>query len=198
MASEDARQNWEDVREVAQLIRTILLCYPEAINRRKRIDGNYIKGIHLHAMKGLIFNAIDVGGPGEYRRCNVRVGRYYPPHYLSIGEQMHRLCKFLKKVQDGVNNHVSPIIHAAITHYWFEKIHPFADGNGRTGRVLMNLILLWHGYPPCIIEVEKRWSYYDSLGTDRDITELVVLMLDMLDKTRADKRKDKDIKGLLP
>ena len=49
-----------------------------------------------------------------------------------------------------------PIEHAARAHAGFEAVHPFLDGNGRTGRLLMNWMLLRAGYPPAIILVEER------------------------------------------
>lgn len=52
---------------------------------------------------------------------------------------------------------------AAIAHYKFVYIHPFIDGNGRTGRLLMNLLLMQAGFPPVIIRVEDRPAYYEAL-----------------------------------
>lgn len=58
---------------------------------------------------------------------------------------------------------VHPIQIAALVHYKFVFIHPFYDGNGRTARLLMNLILMKFGYPPVIIKKEERLEYYDYL-----------------------------------
>ena len=56
-----------------------------------------------------------------------------------------------------------PIELSARAHYIFEKIHPFGDGNGRIGRIIMNHILWHNGYPMFIIEYRKRKSYYKAL-----------------------------------
>jgi Fic family protein len=56
-----------------------------------------------------------------------------------------------------------PLVLAAIVHNQFENIHPFADGNGRVGRLLMNNILLRHGMMPVNIEFINRGEYYSSL-----------------------------------
>ena len=50
------------------------------------------------------------------------------------------------------------------THIQFERIHPFSDGNGRTGRMVMNYSLLQHGFPPLIIEKESKAQYIEFLG----------------------------------
>jgi len=55
-----------------------------------------------------------------------------------------------------------PLIIAAEAHNKFVSIHPFFDGNGRTGRLLMDLILLNNGYVPVIIRSYKRTEYYDD------------------------------------
>ncbi len=56
-----------------------------------------------------------------------------------------------------------PVQIAALAHYKFVYIHPFYDGNGRTARLLMNLILMKSGYPPVIIKKEDRLDYYEYL-----------------------------------
>jgi Fic family protein len=56
-----------------------------------------------------------------------------------------------------------PVEKAARVHVDFVKIHPFIDGNGRTARLLMNLELMKSGFPPVILPVEKRLSYYEFL-----------------------------------
>ncbi len=56
-----------------------------------------------------------------------------------------------------------PIVLAAVVHNQFENIHPFQDGNGRVGRLLLNNILLKHGLPPLNIELKNRAQYYNAL-----------------------------------
>ncbi len=57
-----------------------------------------------------------------------------------------------------------PVVHAAIHHAWFERIHPFADGNGRVGRLLLNFMLIQRGYPPAVIAKGQRPRYLRALG----------------------------------
>ena len=57
-----------------------------------------------------------------------------------------------------------PLVLAAIFHEKFERIHPFYDGNGRTGRMLSNMILIQNGFPPLIVENKRRKEYYDVLS----------------------------------
>lgn len=56
-----------------------------------------------------------------------------------------------------------PLVLAAIFHHMFEKIHPFMDGNGRTGRMLMNYLLMKEKYPPIVIRTKKRDEYMQAL-----------------------------------
>lgn len=68
--------------------------------------------------------------------------------------------------QDFVQNFNLEILfyrYAALAHYKLVHIHPFADGNGRTSRLLMNMILMQAGYPPVIIHKQHRHKYYENL-----------------------------------
>ena len=64
-------------------------------------------------------------------------------------------------------NKIHPIVLAIIFHHKFEKIHPFMDGNGRTGRMIMNYILLSNKFPPMIIHKKTRKEYLQAMrGAD--------------------------------
>ncbi|SEI43336.1 Fic/DOC family protein [Dyadobacter sp. SG02] len=74
---------------------------------------------------------------------------------------MQELIEWYREM-DG-NPKSNPILLAAEFHYRFIRIHPFDDGNGRTARLLMNFILLRHGYPPVIIKTEDKRNYLSAL-----------------------------------
>ncbi len=100
---------------------------------------------------------------GKFRDYLVRVGPHLAPDWQDVENLMKNLVEFINK-----NKKMNPVELAGRTHYQFEKIHPFGDGNGRIGRLLMNFIL-WHkGYPMLIIEYKKRKSYYKALQKDED------------------------------
>ena len=80
---------------------------------------------------------------------------------------------------------------AAYLHTRFEYIHPFADGNGRVGRTLMNFFLMSHNHPPVIIYDEDKRSYYDALAA-YDIKEEVEPLLAFL-KAQAEKTWGKSL-----
>jgi Fic family protein len=94
---------------------------------------------------------------GKFRNYAVRVGPYLAPDYHKIGTLMQQLIAFAN------NSELNTVEIAARAHYMFEKVHPFGDGNGRIGRLLMNFILWKNGYPMLIIEYKKRQSYYKAL-----------------------------------
>jgi len=73
-----------------------------------------------------------------------------------------------------------PLVLAAVVHNQFENIHPFQDGNGRVGRLLLNNVLLKHGLPPLNIELRNRQEYYAALQAyenGHDIRPTIELML---------------------
>jgi|SRR3989344_4311047 len=101
---------------------------------------------------------------GKYREYLVRVGSYLAPDWQDVEKLMKNLVEFINENTSKIN----PVELSAMAHYKFEKIHPFGDGNGRIGRLVMNHIL-WHaGYPMLIIEYKKRKSYYKALTKDEE------------------------------
>jgi Fic family protein len=100
---------------------------------------------------------------GKFRDYLVKVGAYLAPDWQDVEKLIGNYLEFVNK-EDGLN----PVKLAATAHYRFEKIHPFGDGNGRIGRLIMNYILWHHGYPMLIIEKKKRKQYYSSLAKNED------------------------------
>ncbi len=99
---------------------------------------------------------------GRFRRYLVRVGDHIAPDWQEAEKLMSQLIVFIKTAK------MNPVEIAGRVHYKFEKIHPFGDGNGRIGRLIMNYIL-WHsGYPMIIIEYKNRKSYYRALRKNEE------------------------------
>lgn len=98
---------------------------------------------------------------GVYRSIPVRIlGAYHePPQPYLVPVQMERL------VEENGKSKSHPIERASLFHLQFEGIHPFIDGNGRTGRLLLNLMLMQHGYPPINVKFTDRKRYYDCFDS---------------------------------
>lgn len=110
-----------------------------------------------------IFGDVKSDIAGKYRNYLVRVGAYLAPDWQEVKKMMNKLIEFIHD-----NKKMNPVELSARAHYKFEKIHPFGDGNGRIGRLLMNYILWGGGYPMLIIEYKKRRSYYKALQKEED------------------------------
>src|SRR3989338_2474321 len=123
--------------------------------------------LKLHAIIGGM--VMDQGRAGRYRDIRVRVGRYLPPPPEQVSGLMSELLGWWNEEASKW----SPVVTSAIIHYRFEEIHPFADGNGRTGRTLALWELYRRGFDTHhIFSVdefywENRPRYYESLDAIR-------------------------------
>ena len=84
-------------------------------------------------------------------------------HRGAPSNQITNLLKELIQWYNDYKNKYHPILLAAVIHNQFENIHPFQDGNGRVGRLLLNFILIKNKYPPINISLEDRAGYYQTL-----------------------------------
>jgi Fic family protein len=156
-----------------------------ADQRSRREVLNYFAGLRYvekHAMKKsirhedlfelhriLAGDVMDQGAAGCYRSIAVRVGNHFPPAAADVSGLMFELLDWWNKE----SSKLSPVLSSAILHYRFEDIHPFSDGNGRTGRALALWELYRRGFDSHhIFSVdeyywEDRPAYYAALDAVR-------------------------------
>lgn len=155
--------------------------YIEQIVRDKEPLSEWqIKNLHSLVLKG-----IDHENAGRYRQENVVISgaSTTPPDFLHLDEEMLRLMEWHELAES-----THPVIRATELHTRFVEIHPFIDGNGRTGRLLLNFELMKSGYPPAIIRKEDRLAYYDALDkacTSNDYSDITQLVTDAIDRSQT-------------
>lgn len=127
--------------------------FVEALVSKPKIEG--IDVLNLHA---IILDRIDPYNAGFYRKSAVRISGtdYTPPNAAKVPRLMEEVYSLLNAKGESIEI-------AAKIHQKFVAIHPFIDGNGRTARLLMNLYLMRHGYPPVIILRAERKKYIRSI-----------------------------------
>lgn len=137
-------------------------------------------------LNGLILRGIDSRNAGRYRSVNVRISgaKHIPPEPYMVPVLMEGYFRFFRQVEKNLH----PVLLAAEMHERLVTIHPFIDGNGRTSRLVMNLILLMHGYPIAILkgDSESRMKYYSALEQvqmDGNPEEFHLLVIDALKRS---------------
>lgn len=126
------------------------------VSKKSKVTPFIIRQIH-----SLVLSRIDDREKGRYRNTKVTISgsSYTPPEAIEVSHLMADFGKWLKNKSSKANI----IEYAAIAHFRLVHIHPFIDGNGRTARLLTNLILMQHGFPPTVILKVDRKKYYDCL-----------------------------------
>lgn len=170
----EKRDDWQEVQNYVEAVNY-------GINRIKELPvcTRLIKEIHTILMQGV---RGEHKNPGEYRTSQNWIGGsrpsnaiYVPPIPNEVGNCLSDLEKFINN--DEINT--PDLIKIAMIHYQFESIHPFLDGNGRTGRILIPIYLLSKGLisKPCFyisdyIEKNKE-AYYDFLSRVRTQNDMI-------------------------
>lgn len=135
--------------------------------------------LDVHAM---VLQKIEKDFAGRFRTSGVRISgaNFVPPNALKVGNLMDDLVDWV-----NTTNELNIAIKSSIFHHRFVWIHPFFDGNGRTARLLFNLLMMKEGYPPAIILKNDRKKYYNALNKANtgDYGKLALLVLQALERS---------------
>ena len=127
----------------------------KTLNEKKELSSSLIMQWHEE-----IFRDTKADIAGKLRDYIVKVGSYVAPDWQDLNKLMREFIEWYNKNKGAMNT----VELAARAHYKFEKIHPFGDGNGRVGRLIIAYILKRNKYPLLIIEYKRRNAYYHALG----------------------------------
>jgi Fic family protein len=163
----------------------------ETHNHDKAIDYLYnivsedyhLRSIDILSLHGLVLRSIEDDFAGRIRNGGVRItgANFTPPNANKVADLLDELIAFINTNPLGLND----IELAAVFHHKLVWIHPFFDGNGRTVRLAMNLILMRSGFPPAIILKNDRKKYYEALNQANggNYQKLTLLMCQSLERT---------------
>ena len=149
--------------------RDAFLFVKKLVSEKEKLSERIIKQIHTLVLMD------SPEDRGVYRRLAVRIAGAHqePTQPFKIAEQMQAL------VAEFGKRNLHPIEAIALFHLRFEGIHPFIDGNGRTGRLIMNFSLMQHGYLPIDVKFTDRKRYYECFEQyfDRNNRSAMVRMV---------------------
>jgi len=164
----------------------------EATNHVEALD--FIKGLvskkredigeeEILAIHRLVLQKIDDANAGRYRSVRVRIAgaQIALPNPLKVPELMGNFVLWLHQDNDD-----HPVKIAADAHFKLVSIHPFVDDNGRTARLLMNLLLMQEGYPPALIRKEDRQAYIGAIEKGQmedDLEDFYSVIFDAVDRS---------------
>ena len=196
--AEEPKKEDSDIREVVNYRKAI----QESMEfmEKKPLGEHLIRNLHATLMASVRGKEKD---PGNFRRMAVHLGppdssaeeaEYVPPRPNEITDLVKNWVEFVH------DEEMDPLIQAGIAHYQFEAIHPFMDGNGRIGRLLIPILLYARDvipYPYLYISdffEQNRRHYYDALrGVDRDWDSWISFFLYGVKET-SEQMQDKVVK----
>jgi len=163
----------------------------EAYNHEKAIgylhglvNKNYtLRSIDILSLHGLVLRSIEDDFAGRLRNGGVRIvgANFTPPNANKVSALLDELVNFINDNPMGLND----VLLSTIFHHKLVWIHPFFDGNGRTVRLAMNLLLMRNGFPPAIILKNDRKKYFEALNQANkgNYHKLCLLMLQALERS---------------
>jgi Fic family protein len=142
-----------------------------------RLTASDILSIHA-----LVLQRIEKDFAGRYRNVGVRItgANFTPPNARKVDELMEELILWVNEKSE-----IPLVVKATIFHHRMVWIHPFFDGNGRTVRLMFNLLLMNAGYPPAIILQQDRKKYYDALNraNQGNYEKMLLLVIQALERS---------------
>ena len=159
--------------------------HENAINYLYRIikDDYILRSIDILSLHGLVLRSIEDEFAGRIRNGGVRItgANFVPPNANKVSDLLDELIDFVNTNPLNLND----IELATFFHHKLVWIHPFFDGNGRTVRLAMNLLLMRKGFPPAIILKNDRKKYYEALNQANggNYQKLTLLMCQALERT---------------
>ena len=148
------------------------------------VNDNYVlRSIDILSIHNLVLRSIEEDFAGRLRNGGVRISgaNFTPPNANKVSNYLDELISFINTNPLQLN----AIELATIFHHKLVWIHPFFDGNGRTVRLAMNLLLMRCGFPPAIILKNDRKKYYDALNqaNNGNYQKLILLMCQALERS---------------
>ncbi len=118
--------------------------------------------VTLRTLHQLVLRETESGEAGKYRTGNVMItgSSHTPPDAHEVPHKIREMFEWIRKQKNKM--HIVEL--SAIVHHKIAGIHPFTDGNGRTARLVMNLLLLQEGYPMTVVLSNDRKKYYNALS----------------------------------
>jgi Fic family protein len=142
-----------------------------AVVKEEKINQELVCQIQKLVVEGTLTDEVKEY-EGKLRGVNVRVGTHIAPQFIEVPKRLTALIRWFNSNIGKVH----PIVLSAYFHSEFERIHPFVDGNGRTGRLFINFMLTNLGYPPLVIFFKHRPKYYEALERAREKKDIKPLI----------------------